>query len=47
MEKGIWAISHLMDNFGNFLYYSDLCDKFNLQCAIREYNKVMKAIPAP
>ncbi len=47
MEKGIWAISHLMDNYGNFLYYSDLCDKFNLQCSIREYNKVMKAIPVP
>ncbi len=47
MEKGIWAISHLMDNYGNLLYYIDLYDKFNLQCSIREYNKVMKAIPAP
>lgn len=47
MEKGIWALTHFMGNFGNLLNYRDLCDKFNFQCTIREYNKVLKAIPAP
>jgi len=47
MEKGIWAVSHLMDNFGNLLYYSDFCDKFSFKCPIREYIRVIKDIPAP
>lgn len=37
-----------MDNYSYFFsYYSDLWDKFNLQCSIQEYNKVRKAIPIP
>lgn len=30
-----------------FLYHKDFCIKYNLNGLIREYNKAMKAIPAP
>lgn len=45
LDKGIWAVSHLMDNQGNLLTHENLCVKYNLQCCIKEYEKVMKAIP--
>lgn len=47
MEKGIWAVTHLMDNSGNFLNYEDFCETFNFRCPIREFNRVIKAIPVP
>ncbi len=45
LDKGIWALSQLMDKQGNLLSHENLCVKYNLQCSIQEYNKVMKAIP--
>lgn len=42
LDKGIWAVSHWMNDQGDFS-----CAKYNLNCSIREYNKVIKAIPAP
>ena len=37
----------LMDEQGNFLQLNSFQEKFNLNCSLREYSKICKAIPAP
>lgn len=46
MEKGIWVITHLMDELVHFFNDEDFSDKFNLNCSIIEYNKVPSQFPA-
>ncbi len=47
MEKEIWAVTQLMNKRGEFLNYREFCNKYNMQCSVKEYEKVMKAIPVP
>lgn len=37
MEKGIWAITHLMDENGNVLSYIDFNTKFSLDCSYKQH----------
>lgn len=45
MDKGVWAIVHLMDSNGTILEYKCFKSKFNLDCNLKTYSIVTKAIP--
>lgn len=45
MEKGFWAIVHLMDDDGNILNHIDFKVKFDLECSFKQHSLVIKAIP--
>lgn len=47
MEKGIWAVTHLMYETSEFLDQTEFCNKYNMQCSVKEYEKGTKAIPVP
>ena len=44
-SKGVWAVAHFLDDFGNVLQHKDFCKKYQLQCNVNQYNRVIKAIP--
>lgn len=44
MDKGVWAIVQLMDINGKFLEHNDFKIKYNLDCSLTEYSRVIKAI---
>uniref|UniRef100_A0A3P9AV59 Reverse transcriptase domain-containing protein n=1 Tax=Maylandia zebra TaxID=106582 RepID=A0A3P9AV59_9CICH len=46
-EKNIIFITDLLDERGQFLSVGVFNAKFNIQCSLREYDKVCKAIPLP
>lgn len=41
-SKGIWAVAHFMDDNGNLLQH-EFCEKFQLQCTVKVYNRIVKA----
>ena len=43
MEKGIWSVSHLMENSG-IISYENFCVKY-LNCSWAKFESVIKAIP--
>lgn len=45
MEKGVWAVIHLMDEDGNMLSSDNFKTKNNFECSYRQYSVVIKAIP--
>lgn len=47
MEKGVWSITQLIDDTGEFLNYADLCNKFSFNFPIKDYNKVKRSVPIP
>lgn len=44
-SKGIWAIAHFLDDNGNLLLSTEFCEKFQLQCTVNIYNRMIRAIP--
>ena len=44
-SNGVWAVAHFLDDFGNVLQHKDFCKKYQLQCNVNQYNRVIKAIP--
>ena len=44
-EKGIWSILHLLDDSGHFLSFQTLQNKYNLNCDLKKYQTVLKALP--
>ncbi|KAK2840935.1 hypothetical protein Q7C36_012514 [Tachysurus vachellii] len=43
--KGIWAVAHFLDDNGNLLLYREFCEKYQLQCSVNVYNRMIRAIP--
>ncbi len=43
MEKGIWSVSHLMENSG-IMSYENFCVKY-FSCNRAKFESVIKAIP--
>ncbi|XDV24167.1 hypothetical protein PO909_028416, partial [Leuciscus waleckii] len=46
-SKEIWAIAHFLDDNGNLLLYREFCEKFQLQCNVNVFNRMIRAIPIP
>ncbi len=44
-SKGVWAIAHFLDDTGNILQHEDFCVKYYLQCNVKYYERIVKAIP--
>ena len=44
-SKGVWAVAHFLDDTGNVLQFEDFCKKYQIQCNVKHYNRVIKAIP--
>ena len=45
MEKGVWAVIHLMDKDGNILNHTNFNLKFKINCSYKQYSIVIKAVP--
>lgn len=44
-QKGIWSLTHLVDNVGNILSHVAFCGKYNISCSSKMYEKIIKNIP--
>ena len=43
----LWAIAHFLEDNGNLLLYREFCEKFQLQCTVIFFNRMIRAIPIP
>lgn len=46
MEKDIWSIVHLMDNYCNFLELEEFNNRHKVASSIEDYKKVIQSIPS-
>ncbi len=45
LEKGVWPVLRLMNEDGSLLSFSDFCSKYSLCCELKQFERVLNAIP--